>query len=163
MSTMIPKPLQAQDAPQAPQPHFANRPVGLLVFLLIGILFGIVLTKSEVISWYRIQEMFHFQSFHMYGVIGTAVVFGAVAVALIKQFRVKSLLGEEIVFPSKEKGITRYLAGGTIFGMGWALTGACPGPMYSLIGSGLTVFVVALGSAVLGTLVYGAIRHKLPH
>ncbi len=163
MSTTIQKPIQAQGEPQTPRPDFANKPAGLFVYLLIGMLFGIVLTKSEVISWYRIQEMFHFQSFHMYGVIGTAVVLGIIAVALIKRFRVKSLSGEEIVFVPKEKGVVRYLVGGTIFGMGWALTGACPGPMYSLIGSGLTVFAVALGSAVLGTLAYGALRHKLPH
>ena len=163
MSTTIQKPIQAQGEPQAPRPDFTNKPAGLLVYLLIGILFGIVLTKSEVISWYRIQEMFRFQAFHMYGVIGTAVVIGVVAVALIKRLKIKDLHGAEIVFTSKDKGVKRYLIGGTIFGMGWALTGACPGPMYSLIGSGLTVFAVALGSAVLGTLAYGIVRDKLPH
>lgn len=157
------KPAEATPMPASPRTPLSQTITGLTIYLFIGILFGIGLTKSEVISWYRIQEMFHFQSFHMYGVIGTAVVFGAASVALIKRFKIKDFSGAEIFFPPKAKGFAQYLLGGSIFGIGWAMTGACPGPMYSLIGSGLPVFAVALGSAVLGTFAYGAIRHKLPH
>jgi uncharacterized membrane protein YedE/YeeE len=163
MQTSIKKSIEKRQ-PEAPgNPALSQTVTGLIIYLLIGIFFGIGLTKSEVISWYRIQEMFHFQSFHMYGVIGTAVVAGAISVALIRRFKVKDFSGAEIVFPPKTKGVAQYLLGGSIFGMGWALTGACPGPMYSLIGSGLTVFAVAIGSALLGTLAYGALRDKLPH
>jgi uncharacterized protein len=163
MQTIPDKPAEATPTAASPRTPLSQTLTGLTLYLFIGILFGIGLTKSEVISWYRIQEMFHFQSFHMYGVIGTAVVMGATAVALIKRFKVKDLTGELIVFPPKTKGFAQYLLGGSIFGIGWAMTGACPGPMYSLIGSGLTVYAVAIGSAVLGTLAYGAVRDKLPH
>lgn len=132
-------------------------------FLLLGVFFGIVLTKSQVISWYRIFEMFQFQSFHMYGVIGSAVVLGAIIVALIKKYKVKSIEGEPINITPKDMSVTRYLAGGTIFGMGWALTGACPGPMYILLGNGFTVMIVAIVSALIGTFTYGVLRDKLPH
>lgn len=130
-------------------------------FFLIGIYFGIVLTKAEVISWFRIQEMFHFQSIHMYGIIGSAVVVGATAVFLIKKFNLKSFGGEEIRLISKEyhKGL---LPGGIIFGLGWALTGACPGPMFALIGNGVEVMLVAILSAIAGTFVYGVVKDKLP-
>lgn len=132
-------------------------------FLLLGVVFGIVLVKSEVVSWYRIQEMFRFQSFHMYGVIGSAVLTGIMVVAFIKRSKLKSFIGEEIKFTPKPFSIARYLFGGIIFGLGWALTGACPGPIYILIGYGFTVFIPVLLSALLGTFVYGLIRKKLPH
>lgn len=131
-------------------------------YLLFGMLFGIILVKSEVISWYRIQEMFRLQSFHMFGVIGSAVVTGIISVWLIKKFRIKSIHGEEIKLPQKKfnKG---QIWGGLIFGFGWAITGACPGPLFALIGSGFTVIIVTLLSAIAGTWVYGYFREKLPH
>jgi uncharacterized protein len=132
-------------------------------FLLAGVYFGFVLTKAEVVSWYRIQEMFRFQSFHMYGVIGSAVVVGAISVWLIKRFHLKAMNGENIKTNSKAPTYIRYITGGTIFGLGWALTGACPGPIATLIGSGLSIFLVVLLSAVAGTWVYGYLRPKLPH
>lgn len=130
-------------------------------FFLIGIYFGIVLTKAEVISWFRIQEMFHFHSIHMYGIIGSAIVVGAISIFFIKKFNLKSFGGEEIRLISKEyhKGL---LPGGIIFGLGWALTGACPGPMFALVGNGVEVMLVAIASATLGTFVYGVVRDKLP-
>ena len=131
-------------------------------FFLIGIYFGIVLTKAEVISWFRIQEMFHFQSIHMFGIIGSAVVVGAISVFLIKKFNLKTFGGEDIRLISKEyhKGL---LPGGIIFGLGWALTGACPGPMFALVGSGVEVMLVAILSAIAGTFVYGVVKDKLPN
>lgn len=130
-------------------------------FFLIGIYFGIVLTKAEVISWFRIQEMFHFQSIHMFGIIGSAVVVGAISVFLIKKFNLKSFGGEDIRLISKEyhKGL---LPGGIIFGLGWALTGACPGPMFALLGNGVEVMFIAILSAIAGTFVYGVVKDKLP-
>jgi len=140
-----------------------RRPV-ILVYLLLGVAFGIVLTKSEVLSWFRIQEMFRFQSLRMYGIIGSAVVTAAVSVAIIKRLRLKSVSGEVISIPSKQLGTgIRYAAGGTIFGLGWALTGACPGPLFALIGAGVPVMVVAVVSALLGTWIYGWLRPRLPH
>lgn len=132
-------------------------------YLLIGILFGIIMTKSEAISWYRIQEMFRFQSFHMYGLIGTALLAGLLITLGIKRFRVKTLQGSLIKFQVKKFSIPRYLFGGIIFGFGWALTGACPGPMYTLVGNGFLVFIIVILSAVLGTYVYGLVRRYLPH
>jgi uncharacterized membrane protein YedE/YeeE len=132
-------------------------------FLLIGILFGIIMTKSEVISWYRIQEMFRFQSFHMYGTIGSALAVGVLLVQLIKRRNIKTYQGVEIEFTDKNFGIARYLFGGAIFGLGWSLSGACPGPMYTLVGNGFTVFIAVILSALLGTYVYGLLRNKLPH
>jgi uncharacterized membrane protein YedE/YeeE len=131
-------------------------------YLVFGVLFGIILTKAEVISWFRIQEMFRFQSFHMYGIIGSAVVVGAISILLIKKFKLKSSNGEEIIFPEKpyNKGL---MIGGTIFGLGWALTGACPGPIFALIGNGYGVFLVALFFAIIGAWVYGLLQDKLPH
>lgn len=146
-----------------PTQSTTNTVGALFSYLAIGILFGIVLTKAEVISWYRIQEMFRFQSFHMYGVIGTAVIVGAITIALIKRFKLKDFSGAPITFSPKSMSVPRYLIGGTLFGLGWAMTGACPGPLYALVGNGITVFIVAIGSAVLGTLAYGAVRDKLPH
>jgi len=131
-------------------------------YLAVGILFGIVFVKAEIISWFRMQEMFRFQSFHMYGVIGTAVVVGAISVALIKKFNVKTIHGEAIHFTPKKfnKG---QIIGGLIFGLGWALTGACPGPIFAQIGMGITVMIVVLLSAIAGTWVYGYFRDRLPH
>lgn len=135
----------------------------LLRFFLIGILFGVVMTKSEAISWYRIQEMFRFESIHMYGIIGTAVLIGSLAIYFIKRNNWKSIEGEPMELHPKEPTFYRYLFGGTIFGFGWAMTGACPGPLYVLFGNGITVVIMALVGAVLGTLVYGAVRRYLPH
>ena len=133
-----------------------------LKFIPVGIVFGIILVKSEVISWYRIQEMFRLQSFHMYGVIGSAVVVGAISVLLIKKLKTKTIYGEEIEFDPRpfSKG---NIFGGLMFGFGWAMTGACPGPLYAQIGSGGTVTIITLLSAVAGTWVYGWLRDKLPH
>lgn len=131
-------------------------------YVIAGILFGIILIKSEVISWFRIQEMFRLQSFHMYGVIGSAVAVGMLSVWLIKKFNIKTIYGEPILFPKKKinKG---NVYGGLLFGFGWALTGACPGPLYAQIGSGATVIIVSLLSAIAGTWVYGRLREQLPH
>lgn len=138
---------------------------GLWAYLLIGIYLGIVFTKTEVISWFRIQEMFRFQSFHMYGIIGGAVLVGAISVGLIKRWSVRPLTGEPLELDVKESGRinTRYWLGGTAFGLGWGLLGACPGPIFALIGNGVTVMLVALASAVAGTWVYGYLRPRLPH
>ncbi|AHM62365.1 YeeE/YedE domain-containing protein [Flammeovirgaceae bacterium 311] len=132
-------------------------------FGLIGIFFGIVMTKSQAISWYRIYEMFRFDAFHMYGIIGSAVLLGVIGVALIKKYKLKSTDGTPITFTPKKMSIPRYLIGGTLFGLGWAMTGACPGPMYTLIGGGFSVILVVLASALLGTFTYGLLRKKLPH
>jgi len=131
-------------------------------FLVFGIVFGIILIKSQVVSWFRIQEMFRFQAFHMYGIIGSAVVVGAISIFIIKKLNVKASDGSDINL--KPKPFTKgTLTGGIIFGLGWALTGACPGPLYALIGSGYSVILVALLSALAGTLVYGLLRKRLPH
>ncbi len=132
-------------------------------FILVGILFGIVMAKSEAISWYRIQEMFRFQSFHMYGIIGTAVGFGVMAIQLIKKLGVRNSSNEKIIFGAKKMSISRYLFGGIIFGLGWALTGACPGPMVVNVGYGYSVMIVVIIGAVFGTFMYGVVRDKLPH
>ncbi len=135
----------------------------LLKYLLVGMFFGIVLVKSEAVSWYRIYEMFKFQSFHMYGIIGSAVLLGVIAVALIKLLGLRSIEGQKINIRPKEKGFIRYLLGGSIFGLGWALAGACPGPMYILVGTGIFSMLIVIIAAILGTFVYGVIREKLPH
>ena len=134
-----------------------------LKFLAVGILFGIVLVKSEAVSWYRIYEMFKFQSFHMYGIIGSAVILGIIFLWLIKKFKLNNLDHKPIELPSKDKGIVRYLLGGSIFGLGWALAGACPGPMYILLGTGVFSMLIVIAAALLGTFVYGLLRSKLPH
>lgn len=133
-----------------------------LKYLAAGVLFGIVLVKSEVISWFRIQEMFRLQSFHMYGVIGSAVVTGMLSVWLIKKLKIRTIYGEPVTFHPKKfnKG---QVWGGLLFGFGWAMTGACPGPLFAQIGTGATVVIVTLLSAITGTWVYGAVREKLPH
>ncbi|SDK30480.1 hypothetical protein SAMN05421823_102403 [Catalinimonas alkaloidigena] len=153
--------------PAAPVQHDAPRPVresplSLLRYLVAGSVMGIVFVKAEIISWFRIQEMFRFQSFHMYGVIGSAVLVGIISVQLIKRLRLKTFTGEPIRIPSKEfrKG---QVIGGFLFGIGWALTGACPGPLAAQIGSGFTVILVTFLSAVLGTWVYGRFQHRFPN
>ena len=131
-------------------------------FAIAGILFGIILIKSEVISWFRIQEMFRLQSFHMYGIIGSAIVVGIISILIIKKFKIRSIDGEEIRLDPKKfnKG---QIYGGLLFGFGWSLTGACPGPLFAQIGTGATVIIVTLFSAILGTWVYGYLREKLSH
>lgn len=133
-----------------------------LKYLVLGIAFGIVFVKAEIISWFRIQEMFRLAAFHMYGVIGTAVVVGAISVFLIKKFNIKTIDGEKVVFHRKtfNKG---QIYGGLIFGLGWAITGACPGPLFAQIGSGFLAVIVTLLSAIAGTWVYGKFRDSLPH
>jgi uncharacterized protein len=134
-----------------------------LKFLLVGIFFGIALVKSEAVSWYRIYEMFRFQSFQMYGIIGTAIVTGILFLQISKKGIIKSIKGAAIFVPKKEKGFVRYIVGGSIFGLGWALMGACPGPMYVLLGTGVYSMLIAIISALVGTFIYGVIKDKLPH
>lgn len=133
-----------------------------LKYLIMGVLFGVVFVKAEVISWFRIQEMFRLQSFHMYGIIGSAVITGMISVFLIKKFNIKTIYGEPIKISPKtfNKG---QIYGGLIFGFGWAMTGACPGPLFAQIGTGATVIAITLLSAITGTWVYGKFREKLPH
>ncbi len=132
-------------------------------FILVGFVFGIVLTKSEAVSWYRIYEMFLFQSFHMYGIIMTAIITGVIGVQLIKRKHLKDINGLPIEIQDKERGTFRYWIGGLIFGLGWALVGTCPGPIFILLGSGfITVGLVLIG-ALLGTFIYGVIKDRLPH
>lgn len=135
----------------------------LIKFLLTGVLFGIVMAKSEALSWYRIQEMFRFQAFHMYGIIGTAVILGVIGVAIIKQFNLRDISGNPIKFYPKDKSTPRYIIGGTIFGLGWALSGACPGPMVVNIGYGYLSMGIVFLFALIGTYLYGVIKDKLPH
>ncbi|MFT5891399.1 MAG: putative membrane protein YedE/YeeE [Dokdonia sp.] len=134
-----------------------------LVYLCIGILFGITMYKSEAASWFRIYEMFTFDSFHMYGIIGSALAIGITVTQLIKRFNIPSFYGERIRFITKEKSWKRYLIGGIIFGLGWALAGACPGPMFTLIGAGFLSILVVIIAAILGTFLYGVLKDKLPH
>lgn len=133
-----------------------------LKYFFAGIIFGIILVKAEVISWFRIQEMFRLQSFHMYGVIGSAVVTGMISVWLIRKYKVKTIYGEPVTFVRKKLSRGN-IYGGLIFGLGWALTGACPGPLFAQIGTGATVIIVTLLSAIAGTWVYGKFRDRLPH
>ena len=132
-------------------------------FLLVGVLFGITLSKAEVISWFRIYEMFKLESFHMFGVIGSAVAIGVILMYFFKKGTLKTLHGKEIIVEPKKKGISRNLIGGIIFGLGWALGGACPGPMYILLGKGVVSILVVLFGAHLGAFLYHAVKHKLPH
>ena len=133
-----------------------------LKFMVVGIVFGILFVKGEIISWFRIQEMFHLQSFHMYGVIGSAIAVGMLSIFIIKKFNIKTIEGETIHIPDKKfnKG---QIFGGFIFGLGWAITGACPGPIYAQIGAGFGVVAVTLLSTLAGTWIYGYFREKLPH
>jgi len=152
-----------------------NRPMALLTFLLLGAFLGVVFVQSEVVSWFRIQEMFRFQSFHMYGIIGSALAVAALSIHLIKRFQIKTVHGETIAVAPKQWGESRipgarYWIGGTVFGLGWALLGACPGPIFALLGvgivapaTGLAVMAVALVAALAGTWAYAALRHLLPH
>ncbi len=132
-------------------------------YILAGLFFGFVAVKSEVVSWFRILEMFHFDSFHMYGIIGSAVVIGIISIQIIKRFQMKDMKGEQISVGNKEMTPKRYIIGGSIFGLGWALVGACPGPMYALVGTGYWIILVPMFFAFLGTMTYGMIREKLPH
>ncbi|MCL9806627.1 YeeE/YedE family protein [Flavobacterium amniphilum] len=135
----------------------------LFRFFAVGMLFGIVLTKAEAVSWYRIYEMFMFQSFHMYGIIGVAVFTGVCGLMLIKKKGIKDYKGMPIEILDKEKGFVRYIAGGFLFGLGWALVGSCPGPIFILLGAGVPAVAIVLFGALLGTFVYGMIKDKLPH
>ncbi|SFT06126.1 YeeE/YedE family protein [Sphingobacterium wenxiniae] len=134
-----------------------------IVYLLIGTFFGIVMYKSEAASWFRIYEMFQFQSIHMYGLMGTALAVGIIIVQYIKRNKVKDVNGNPIVIADKDKSIPRYLIGGILFGLGWALAGACPGPMFVMTGAGYFPILVVILGAILGTWLYGLIKDKLPH
>ncbi len=135
----------------------------LIRFLIGGVIFGVILTKSEVISWFRIYEMFRFESFHMYGVIGSALILGILFLQVYKRWNPNNVNGEKTEFKVFEASWVKYIVGGTIFGMGWAMTGACPGPLYILVGNGYSVILVAIASALLGTLTYGVLKKRLPH
>ena len=133
-------------------------------YLIAGLFFGFVLVKSEVISWFRIQEMFRFDAFHMYGIIGSGIIVAMISLQVIKKFNLRDSNGDPIhVAPKDPTQVTRYLAGGTLFGFGWALTGACPGPLFTLAGAGYGIILIPILSAILGTWVYGYLRPKLPH
>lgn len=134
-----------------------------LIYLVIGTFFGIVMYKSEAASWFRIYEMFEFGAFHMYGIIGSALAIGVIGVQIIKRNKIKALGGQEMHLKPKEKGISRYLIGGILFGLGWALAGACPGPMYVLAGAGFGSILLVIFGALVGTFIYGVFKNKLPH
>ncbi|MBT8185959.1 MAG: YeeE/YedE family protein [Eudoraea sp.] len=134
-----------------------------IAYLLIGIVFGITMFKSEAASWFRIYEMFKFDAFHMYGIIGSALLLGVFLVQLIKRKQLKSFYGEKIVFHPKDMSFYRYMLGGILFGLGWALAGACPGPMFTLAGAGYLSILVVIATAILGTFLYGLLKDKLPH
>lgn len=134
-----------------------------LIYIIIGLFFGVVMYKSEAASWFRIYEMFNFQSFHMYGLMGTALFFGVIGVQIIKRKKIKDVNGQPIIIPNKDKSIARYLIGGIFFGLGWALAGACPGPMFVLTGAGYFPILIVILGAVLGTWIYGMLKSKLPH
>ncbi|WP_108801970.1 DUF6691 family protein [Aquimarina sp. Aq107] len=134
-----------------------------IIYLIIGVFFGIVLFKSEAASWFRIYEMFQFASFHMYGIIGSAIGLGIIVVQIIKRKKIKSFSGNQIVISSKERSFFRYMFGGIIFGLGWALAGACPGPMFVLMGAGYLPIIIVILASILGTFLYGLIKDKLPH
>ena len=148
-----------------PSPELVDAPVRvatLAPYFVLGAVIGLILTKAEAVSWFRIQEMFRFGSFHMYGLLMSAVATAAVAIALLRRGQRRALHGERIELPAKS-GFHRYWIGGSVFGIGWALTGACPGPLFTLVGSGVTVMLVAIASALAGTWVYGLVRSRLPH
>jgi uncharacterized membrane protein YedE/YeeE len=134
-----------------------------LKYLVVGFVFGIILTKCEAVSWYRIYEMFQFQSFHMYGIIGVAIATGVVGLQIIKRYQIKDSSGLPIVIQDKEKGSVRYWVGGLIFGLGWALVGSCPGPIFILLGAGFFPVIIILIGALVGTFIYGFFKNKLPH
>jgi len=138
--------------------------VKLIPYFLLGAGFGIVMVEAEVVSWFRIQEMFRFDAFHMYGIIGSAVLTASVSLRVIRRLSLRDASGQPLGLPPKTVNTgVRYLAGGTIFGLGWAMTGACPGPLVALVGAGVPVMLVAIVSALLGTWTYGALRPRLPH
>lgn len=137
--------------------------INTIKYLFTGIAFGIIMFKSEAASWFRIIEMFQFDSFHMYGIIGSALVVGVIGMQLIKRAQLQSFSGDPIVIPPKAMGWKNYLLGGTIFGLGWGLAGACPGPIFTLIGAGFLPLIVVLLAALAGTFAYGMLRPKLPH
>jgi uncharacterized membrane protein YedE/YeeE len=164
--TIVQSPTTESLAVQASLPRLHENTSGreLVTFVAVGVLFGVVLVKSEVISWYRIQQMFRFQSFHMYGVLGSAMMTALVFVQILQRTEVHALSGERIAVPPKAIGRGyRYWIGGLFFGAGWALTGACPGPLFALVGSGATVFVITALAALAGTWTYGYMRPRLPH
>ena len=134
-----------------------------LYFFIVGIAFGIIMIKSEAASWFRIFEMFNFQSFHMYGIISSAIATGLIGNYLIKSFKLKDLNNNSIKYSPKEDTVKRYIIGGSIFGLGWALVGACPGPMFVLFGAGFYSIIIVITSALVGTLIYGVLKDKLPH
>ena len=141
-----------------------KRVLGLILYGALGTLFGIVLTEAEILSWFRIQEMFRFQAFHMYGIIGAAVVVAGAGLRILRARAARAATGQEISVPPKHLGRgVRYVAGGLIFGVGWALTGACPGPLLALVGNGVPVILVAIASALAGVWTYGHLRPRLPH
>ena len=142
--------------------HLQHKWYHNLKYTIVGTLFGIVFVKAEIVSWFRIQEMFRLQSFHMFGVIGSAIVVGMISVWLIKKFKVKTIYGEPITFHPKQFNQGQ-IYGGLLFGFGWAITGACPGPLFAQIGTGVTVTLITLFSAIAGTWTYGLVRDKLPH
>lgn len=135
----------------------------IVKYLLVGFVFGIVLTKSEAVSWYRIYEMFLFQSFHMYGIISVAILTGVIGIQIIKRNNIKDIKGESIAIPDKDKGSARYWIGGLFFGLGWALVGSCPGPIFILLGAGFWTVLIVFFGAILGTYLYGLLKNKLPH
>lgn len=163
--------LRAAEAPgdAAPPEQVPGAAAGsassLLVYGLLGAAFGFVLIRSEVVSWFRIQEMFRFQSFHMYGIIGSAILVGALSLQLIRRLGLRAAGGAAIEVPPKARTpfLRRYWIGGGLFGLGWGLLGSCPGPLFALLGTGATVMVVAIAGALLGTLAYGWLRPRLPH
>ncbi len=154
--------VQSLHTPRSADNNLESKWYHNLRYLVVGLLFGILFVKAEVISWFRIQEMFRLQSFHMFGIIGSAIAVGMFSVWLIKKFNIKTIHGEQVIFHDKKfnKG---QIYGGLLFGFGWAMTGACPGPLFAQIGTGATVIVVTLLSAIAGTWVYGLVREKLPH
>ena len=156
-------PSNAVDCAESASRSRARSVAALVPYLVAGILFGFVAIRSEIVSWYRIQEMFRFQSFHMYGVIGSAILVGALSIWAIRRARARALDGSEIVLNDKDRTWTRYVLGGTAFGLGWGLVGACPGPILALIGAGLPAFLIVLLGAILGTWTYGVVRTRLPH
>ncbi|MEY4011785.1 MAG: hypothetical protein RIT22_909 [Bacteroidota bacterium] len=135
----------------------------LIKYLVVGFVFGIVLTKSEAVSWYRIYEMFQFQSFHMYGIISVAIATGLIGIQIIKRNKIKDIDGAPIVIKNKEKGAARYWIGGILFGLGWGLVGSCPGPIFILLGAGIFPVILVLIGALVGTILYGLFKEKLPH
>jgi uncharacterized protein len=164
MTTLLADELEHVDVRTLPASARTGSRAALLVYAMLGVLFGVILTSAQLISWFRIQEMFRFQSFHMFGVLGSAVAVAMVGVHLLRRYGVRTITGAAITIPAKDgTSTTRYWVGGTIFGLGWALVGACPGPMFALIGTGVGTMVVALLSGLVGTWSYARLRHRLPH